>query len=109
MVRKLLCASTLILVFSLCFSMTAHSSQKQFLETEGNVGFTGTYTPIGSPDPTPHENEDKPPTTGIAKPEGTLPQTNDIDSSWLPYVGIFIISFVFFFWKKSSQQKTLKH
>ncbi len=74
------------------------------VETNGTIGFTGVYEPIGTPDPKPPESIGRPPITDIAKPGGTLPQTNDTGSYKSIWLGIFIISFVFLLWKRKNKQ-----
>lgn len=88
----------IILIFFPCTMINA--TEVHQVETNGTIGFTGTYEPIGIPDPTPPESMLKPPITEEAKPEGTLPQTNDNTSSWLHGLGILIIIFVFLLWKR---------
>lgn len=76
------------------------------METEGSIGFTGVYEPIGTPNPIPPESIVRPPITEVAKPGGTFPQTNQLNHSWLIWLGIFLISVVFLFWKHQNNQNT---
>ncbi|OTO77358.1 hypothetical protein A5865_001234 [Enterococcus sp. 12E11_DIV0728] len=94
-------ATLLIAVFS---SNIAVAKEVQQVETNGTVGFTGVYEPIGTPDPTPPESIVRPPITEVANPDGTLPQTNDNGSSMLLWLGMLIISFVFLLWKRKKKQ-----
>lgn len=98
-------ATLTIAVFS---SSTAVAQEVQRVETNGTIGFTGVYEPIGTPDPTPPEVIVRPPITNVAKPGGTLPQTNDNGSSKLLWLGIFNIIFVFLFLKRKNKQKNKK-
>jgi LPXTG-motif cell wall-anchored protein len=82
----------------------AFAQEVQQVETNGTIGFTGVYEPIGTPDPTPPESIVRPPITEVAKPDGMFPQTNDIGSSRSIWLGILIISFVFILWKRKNKQ-----
>ncbi|MFP8918575.1 LPXTG cell wall anchor domain-containing protein [Enterococcus innesii] len=100
MINKLkgwLIATLMIAVFS---SNIAFAQEVQQVETNGTIGFTGVYEPIGTPDPTPPESIVRPPITEVAKPGGTLPQTNEIVHSWLIWLGGLLISFAFLLWKR---------
>lgn len=77
-----------------------NAAEVQQVETNGTIGFTGVYEPIGTPDPAPPETIVRPPITEVAKPDGTLPQTNEIGYSWHAWLGVFLISFVFLLWKQ---------
>ena len=104
MTKKLkgwLIAALLITVFS---SNEAVAKQVQQFETNGTIGFTGVYEPIGTPDPTPPESIVRPPITEVAKPGGVLPQTNETTSYWALRLGIAILSFVFLLWKRKNKQ-----
>ena len=74
------------------------------VETNGTIGFTGVYEPIGTPDPTPPESIVKPPITEVAKPGGTLPKTNEAVASWLKWLGVLLLSFAFHLWKQKNKQ-----
>ncbi|MDF2536392.1 MAG: hypothetical protein K0R18_2554, partial [Bacillales bacterium] len=65
-------ATLMIATFS---SNIAVAQEVQQVETNGTIGFTGVYEPIGTPDPAPPETIVRPPITEVAKPDGTLPQT----------------------------------
>ncbi|WP_301358661.1 LPXTG cell wall anchor domain-containing protein [Enterococcus spodopteracolus] len=78
------------------------AAEVQRVETPGSIGFTGTYVPIGSPDPAPIEG---PPITDSAKPGGSLPQTNEVTESSLIWLGLFLLSGVFICWKQTNNQK----
>ena len=104
MTKKLkgwLIAALLITVFS---SNKAVAQEVQQVETNGTIGFTGVYKPIGTPDPTPPESIVRPPITEVAKPGGLLPQTNETTSNWALWLGIAILSFVFLLWKRKNKQ-----
>lgn len=77
-----------------------NATEVQQVETNGTIGFTGVYEPIGTPDPTPPESMVRPPIAEVTKPGGTLPQTNENASSWLQGLGILSVSFVFLLWKR---------
>lgn len=99
-------ATLMIATFS---SNIAVAQEVQQVETNGTIGFTGVYEPIGTPDPAPPETIVRPPITEVAKPDGTLPQTNEIGHSWHAWLGVFLISFVFLLWKqKRNHNKNLK-
>lgn len=100
-----------LFVLSLCvISITLFSfnrvsaAEVHSVETQGSIGFTGVYEPIGTPDPPPG-NTVRPPVTEIAKPDGSLPQTNEVVDSWLIWLGITLLSFVFIVWKRKKQQR----
>lgn len=83
-------------LLALQFPTLVNGSQVQSAETEGTIGFTGVYEPIGTPDPKPPEHIVKPPTTGTTKPGGSLPQTNSETNDWLLWLGLLLVSFVFY-------------
>jgi LPXTG-motif cell wall-anchored protein len=78
------------------------------VETKGNIGFSGVYEPIGNPDPPPPENIKKPPITEIAKPGGSLPQTNEGSNVLFTWAGVSLLVFVFILWKRKKQQEIPK-
>ena len=80
------------------------SQEVKQVETNGTIGFTGVYEPIGTPDPKPPESIVRPPITEVAKPGGTLPQTNEIVDSWLIWLGVLLVSSVFLLWKRKRKQ-----
>jgi LPXTG-motif cell wall-anchored protein len=92
--------------FTLYALQSVQATELHQVETEGSIGFTGTYVPIGTPDPAPPESIEKPPVTELAKPEGSLPQTNTVTNHWLIYLGITLLSFVFFIWKRNKKEQT---
>ena len=69
----------------------------QHVETNGTIGFTGVYEPMGKPDPTP-------PITEVTKPSGRLPQTDEIGHSLYIWLGIFFISLSYQMWKNKQKQ-----
>lgn len=106
MTKKLkgwLISTLMITVFS---SSMAVAQEVQQVETNGTIGFTGVYEPIGTPDPTPPESILKPPITELAKPDGTLPQTNEIVDSWLIWLGVLLISVVYLLWRRQNNRTT---
>lgn len=94
-------ATLMIATFSLNIAV---AQEVQQVETNGTIGFTGVYEPIGTPDPTPPESIVRPPITEVAKPGGTLPQTNEIVNSWLIWLGGLLISFAFLLWKRNRKK-----
>ncbi|EOH59039.1 LPXTG cell wall anchor domain-containing protein [Enterococcus mundtii] len=104
MIKKKQLILTGVLLFFFFFSLPSVGAKEvQQVETEGSIRFTGTYVPIGAPDPTPPESIKEPPVTEIAKPEGTLPKTNTITNHWQIGLGLLMLSLVFFIWKKRSR------
>lgn len=95
----------MILVVFSQFTMGEATEARQ-TETTGDIGFTGVYKPIGTPNPTPPESIVRPPITEVANPGGTLPQTNEMSHSWHIWLGIFLISIVFLLWKRQNNQNT---
>ena len=92
------------LLVHVAFPEQSQATQVRAVETEGSIGFTGTYVPIGTPDPKPPVVIDQPPMQDIAKPGGSLPQTNVETHSWLLWLGVFIISIVFLLWKRKNDE-----
>ncbi|MEB6088241.1 LPXTG cell wall anchor domain-containing protein [Enterococcus casseliflavus] len=75
---------TLVVLLALQFPLSVDGTQVQSVESEGSVGFTGVYKPIGPPDP--------PPSTSPQKPGGSLPQTNMTGGSFAIWVGSFLVA-----------------
>lgn len=99
-----------IAIFIFPFTMVS-ATEVQQVETTGTIGFTGVYEPIGTPDPTPPESIVRPPITEVAKPDGTLPQTNELSHPGFIWLGILILSMVFLLWirrKKEKKPKTIR-
>lgn len=94
-------AALMIAFFS---SNIAVAQEVKQVETNGTIGFTGVYEPIGTPNPTPPESIVRPPITEVAKPGGTLPQTNEIMNSWIIWLGGLLISFGFLLWKRNRRK-----
>lgn len=94
-----LSVSTLVVLLSIFTSKEVDGLEKHIIETQGTIGFTGeTNHPIGTPDPIPPAKE-------ITKPDGRLPQTNEVDNLWPTRLGIILICFVFFLWKHQRKQQ----
>lgn len=79
-----------------------YGSQVQGIETEGSIHFTGSYQPIGTPEP-PETIVDSP-IENIAKPGGSLPQTNDQVHSWLFWLGVGLLLLFFIIWKRKNKK-----
>jgi len=73
----------LAVLLALQFPLSVYGTQVQSVESEGSVGFTGVYKPIGPPDP--------PPSTSPQKPGGSLPQTNMTEGAFAGWVGRFLV------------------
>ncbi|OTO09089.1 hypothetical protein A5882_003768 [Enterococcus sp. 4E1_DIV0656] len=112
MTRKKIGCQILVLLWGLLplgMTSTANGTEVKAVETTGSIGFTGTYVPIGNPDPTPPHPGEQPPVLDSAKPGGSLPQTNDAAQPWLIWLGIILLSFVSIRWKHThSVQKKMK-
>lgn len=104
MLKKLKGYTVATLTIAIFTSSIASAQEVQRVETNGTIGFTGVYEPIGTPDPTPPESIVRPPITEVAKPGGTLPQTNEIVNSWLIWLGGLLISFAFLLWKRNRKK-----
>lgn len=90
-------------VFGFLLSIAPVSAAEvQQVETQGIIGFTGKYEPIGTPDPAPPESIERPPIKDVTKPDRSLPQTNIIINRWLVWLGISILGFVFLGWKRKN-------
>lgn len=92
----------LTLLFMPIVSVVA--TEVSHVETNGTIGFTGHYEPIGTPDPLPPDRASKPGIIEQAKPSGLLPQTNSTSHSWLTCLGISIISLLLLVWKQKKKQ-----
>ncbi len=91
------------LIIAMQFPLLVYGTQVQSVESEGSIGFTGAYEPIGPPDP--------PPSTSPQKPDGTLPKTNMIDSSLGLWIGSFLVGSVLLalgYKRRKATQKTIK-
>lgn len=86
------------LLIQVSIPQISHAAQVQAVETEGSIGFTGTYVPIGTPDP-------KPPIQEITKPDGSLPQTNMTTRSWVHWLGMLLVGLVLWLHKTRKQTK----
>lgn len=82
------------------------ATETRIVETEGSVGFTGSYQPIGKPEPNPPESIEQPPISDIAKPGGSLPQTNSTNNPWLIVIGGSILWFCLI-WVRQQKRKQL--
>lgn len=71
----------------------------QHMETDGTIGFIGVYEPSGKPDPPP-DTTLRPPITESAKPDGSLPKTNEVRQFGALWIGIFFVSLVCVIWRK---------
>ena len=99
-----------VLMITVFSSNRAIAQEVQQVETNGSIGFTGVYEPIGTPDPTPPETIVRPPITEVAKPGGLLPQTNDTTSYWALCLGLAILIFFFLLFKlKTNKYNTKKN
>ncbi|NBA63572.1 LPXTG cell wall anchor domain-containing protein [Enterococcus mundtii] len=95
----------ILILMSVLFPFTVVAAKEvQQVETNGTIGFTGVYEPVGVPDPTPPESIVKLSIIETAKPSEQLPKTNNLRNPWLIRVGLFIICFIFLFWKKKQKQ-----
>ncbi|MFZ4845516.1 LPXTG cell wall anchor domain-containing protein [Enterococcus casseliflavus] len=74
----------LAVLLALQFPLSVDGTQVQSVESEGSVGFTGTYKPIGPPDP--------PPSISPQNPGGSLPQTNMTEGVFAIWVGSFLVA-----------------
>lgn len=87
-----------------------HATQVQQVETEGTIGFTGVYDPIGSPEPSPPESIARPPGGGHTKPSGRLPKTNAHYQYWLIWLGttfllLAILLIILLVYRRRKQKK----
>ncbi|MDA9461006.1 hypothetical protein [Enterococcus mundtii] len=91
------------LIIAMQFPLLVYGTQVQSVESEGSIGFTGAYEPIGPPDP--------PPSTSPQKPDGTLPKTNMIGSTLGLRIGSFLVGGVLLvlgYKRRKATQKTIK-
>lgn len=94
--------SLMSLIIAIQFPLQVYGTQVQSVESEGSIGFTGTYEPIGPPDP--------PPSTSPQKPGDTLPKTNMIGSSLGLWIGSFLVGGVLLvlgYKRRKATQKTI--
>ncbi|MGG5340069.1 hypothetical protein IGJ48_002777 [Enterococcus pernyi] len=76
-------------------------------ETEGSIGFTGVYVPIGLPDPPPDTTTDEPnapiriarPDPNISNNHRNFPKTNANKSHLLFLLGVLLL-FILWLYKK---------
>lgn len=73
----------LVVLFALQLPWPVYGAQVQSVESEGSVGFTGAYKPIGPPDP--------PPSASPQRPGGSLPQTNMTERSFGVWGGSLLV------------------
>lgn len=107
--HKLWFCTMVVMTMFMTKPMESIGSEIQSVETEGSIGFTGTYQPIGMPEPTPPESIEQPPIEDVAKPDINLPQTNSISNGYLIYIGIVLIalSVLRFKQRKQKHDKTI--
>lgn len=91
----------LILVWGLLFPSQGYAAQVQDVETEGSIGFTGVYDPIGSPEPSPPDTIARPPSNRPSR----LPQTNDQAQHWLQWLGGALLLWGFVLIKRKKNQE----
>lgn len=87
-----------LVIIALQSSVQVYGVQVQSVQTEGSIGFTGNYKPIGTPDPIPSENIISP-ENNVPASESFLPQTNTVTNCWMTWLGTAILIFSFVFWK----------
>lgn len=91
----------LLLLVQFLSPINARAVEANSAETRGSIGFTGIYEPIGVPDPVP-------PVTEIAKPVERLPQTNEINQSWISWFGLSVMSLSLVLFKRKRKNKQNK-
>lgn len=110
MSKKNICFFLIVFIvqFSILPFNNAYAKEVRSVETEGKIGFTGVYEPIGTPDPAPPENIVKSPTNEQSKPSGLLPKTNDSHSSFFKGLGLIMISMAIIIWNKKRKNQISK-
>lgn len=96
---------TLAILVLLFLPVTVSEATVHSVETQGSIGFTGVYEPIGKPDPIPPEGIKPPEIIESAKPEGLFPKTNAVPMTWLVWLGIGILCYVFILWNHRRKHK----
>ena len=91
----------LVLAWGLLIPSQGHAAQVQAVETEGSIGFTGVYDPIGSPEPSPPDTIARPPSNRPSR----LPQTNDHPQHWLQWLGGVLLLWVLLLVKRRKNQE----
>ena len=104
--RLILIVFTVLSSFLLLSEVSA--KEVQTVETPANIGFTGVYEPIGTPDPEPPKDIERPPISEIAKPDGSLPQTNSVRDTKMVWLGIWLLIFIFLLWKRKKQTQNVE-
>lgn len=87
----------------------SEASEVRSVETGGSIGFTGNYSPVGTPDPTPIEgitpiDVTKPFVTPRNNNRVLLPKTNTLTSCHLVFFGVLLILTIGVYWFRN--QKT---
>lgn len=83
------------------FPTIVYGTQTQEVKTEGMISFTGTYEPIGAPEPKLPVHVVKPPSDGSSSLEKTFPQTNMITNTWWKSIGLSLLIIVVCWWGKA--------
>lgn len=96
----------LVLVLGGMIPSKGYAKEVQKVKTEGTIGFTGVYDPIGTPEPSPPDTIARPPSNGQNKPNGRLPQTNDQSRHWLTLLGIgFLVLIILIIFRRAKQEE----
>lgn len=94
----------LVLVVGGIIPSKGYAREVQNVETEGSIGFTGVYNPIGTPEPNPPDTIARPPSN---RPNDRLPQTNDQSQYWLTLLGIglLVLMILIIFCRKRQEEQ----
>lgn len=88
------CLSILFLYF--CMPLIANGTDVSSVETNGTIGFTGIYEPIGLPEPPPKDSTKPsvPADNSSNNKKNYLPKTNDTFSYALFFMGVILVFLV---------------
>lgn len=102
-----------MLLFQVFVISEVYSREVSSFETEGSIGFTGVYIPIGLPDPPPDPTIDEPnapiriarPDPDISNNHRNFPKTNANKSHLLFFLGLLLLFILWLYKKKESKRK----
>lgn len=100
MKQRIVIVSVCLIIGLLCITpFQSRQASTLSIETNGSIGFTGVYEPIGTP-------EEPSPPAGVARPPGqSLPQTNTGQNQILLLIGLAVLLFTAVLWRQKTNTK----